>query len=309
MRRTAWPLLNRARLHGMFFHSRDEVDRIDVRKFVPVNVQYAWDTAPPANPGESAEERNLRVFSGSSFRSPFSGVWFEWQEPIAECKIADDPYPELKSDADCFALLAELDDDSFAVGVGWTGVKDRQLLRNYPVQTFATMRCSYSAFQNTGEEYKEAMRFPTQLSKIMVDEIGDDTKHSYQFQMEVLSAVNTIMWSLLLLSCNNVDTIETQPNERCKKRQRDPLRVIHKELNVQVPPGGTRKRSVSEGDEVAGTAFHVRRGHFADYTQGKGLFGKYHGKYWIPATTVGDAEYGTVLKSYRLEGAPSNSVN
>ena len=34
-------------------------------------------------------------------------------------------------------------------------------------------------------------------------------------------------------------------------------------------------------------AMHICRGHFADYTQGRGLFGKYHGKYWMPSTVRG----------------------
>lgn len=34
-------------------------------------------------------------------------------------------------------------------------------------------------------------------------------------------------------------------------------------------------------------AMHICRGHFADYTQGRGLFGKLHGKFWMPSTVRG----------------------
>lgn len=34
-------------------------------------------------------------------------------------------------------------------------------------------------------------------------------------------------------------------------------------------------------------ALHICRGHFADYTEGKGLFGKYHGRFWMPAHVKG----------------------
>ena len=34
-------------------------------------------------------------------------------------------------------------------------------------------------------------------------------------------------------------------------------------------------------------AMHICRGHFADYTEGRGLFGKYHGKFWIPSVVRG----------------------
>jgi hypothetical protein len=34
-------------------------------------------------------------------------------------------------------------------------------------------------------------------------------------------------------------------------------------------------------------ALHICRGHFADYTEGRGLFGKIHGKFWMPSTVRG----------------------
>jgi len=39
-------------------------------------------------------------------------------------------------------------------------------------------------------------------------------------------------------------------------------------------------------------ALHICRGHFADYTQGRGLFGKFHGRYWIPQTVRGTVKGG-----------------
>jgi hypothetical protein len=46
----------------------------------------------------------------------------------------------------------------------------------------------------------------------------------------------------------------------------------------------TQGRSAEVGVQ---RALHICRGHFADYTQGAGLFGKYHGRFWIPATVRG----------------------
>lgn len=34
-------------------------------------------------------------------------------------------------------------------------------------------------------------------------------------------------------------------------------------------------------------AMHICRGHFKDYREGKGLFGKYHGQYYVPAVVRG----------------------
>lgn len=48
-------------------------------------------------------------------------------------------------------------------------------------------------------------------------------------------------------------------------------------------------------------ALHICRGHFAHYESGKGLFGKYHGTYWIPQHLRGSPEQGIRIKDYRLK--------
>jgi hypothetical protein len=47
-------------------------------------------------------------------------------------------------------------------------------------------------------------------------------------------------------------------------------------------------------------ALHLCRGHFANYKDGKGLFGKYHGVYWMPPTLKGSSAYGKVNKEYQV---------
>lgn len=48
-------------------------------------------------------------------------------------------------------------------------------------------------------------------------------------------------------------------------------------------------------------ALHICRGHFADYTEGAGLFGKLKGRFWIPAHARGTAAAGTILKDYKVK--------
>ena len=43
---------------------------------------------------------------------------------------------------------------------------------------------------------------------------------------------------------------------------------------------------------------HYCRGHFATYTEEKPLFGKYSGKFWIPAHVRGSVKNGAVVKDY-----------
>lgn len=47
-------------------------------------------------------------------------------------------------------------------------------------------------------------------------------------------------------------------------------------------------------------ALHLCRGHFMDYRDGKGLFGKYKGIYWQPQHFKGKAKNGVVNKDYSV---------
>ena len=45
---------------------------------------------------------------------------------------------------------------------------------------------------------------------------------------------------------------------------------------------------------------HICRGHFKDYTRGRGLFGRFKGLYWWDSQVRGTAEKGIVVKDYRV---------
>lgn len=302
MSRTQWPLLNRGRLHGTstradFSHAAI----IDPKIIVPMNVQYAWDTSPLVQ-GKTMKDV-MALLNNSGIRPPFPDMWFEWvttaygdysDRDIDTKKIA------LISDS-CVVMYRPTDSDAdVRMLAGWDSIEQRGRAKHYPVPLFVAMEINFDMF--TKGELKEDTGFQigaTEIGESLAEQHGSGVEDLCK---EGLDCLLPVLWSWLLLSCKNVTTIESQPCLRNNKRQKDPLRIVHRELHVAVPPGGNRRQSVSEGDETAGTAFHLRRGHFADYTKGKGLFGKYHGKYWIPPMTVGDVDYGTVLKSYRLEG-------
>ena len=53
-------------------------------------------------------------------------------------------------------------------------------------------------------------------------------------------------------------------------------------------------------------ALHICRGHFKDYRDGKGLFGRYKDIYWWESQVRGNGEHGVVLKDYNVN-EPSES--
>jgi hypothetical protein len=60
-------------------------------------------------------------------------------------------------------------------------------------------------------------------------------------------------------------------------------------------------RGASPDGEKRELRFHKVRGHYADYTNGKGLFGRLKVCIWIVEHTAGNPELGTVVSSYRVE--------
>ncbi len=54
-----------------------------------------------------------------------------------------------------------------------------------------------------------------------------------------------------------------------------------------------------EGASEGTRALHLCRGHFADYTKGKGLFGKLKVEVFVPEHVRGNPDHGTVIKDYR----------
>ena len=55
-------------------------------------------------------------------------------------------------------------------------------------------------------------------------------------------------------------------------------------------------------------SFHVCRGHFATYSEEKPLFGKYAGRFWIPAHVRGKREVGLVGKDYAVVADGGNAA-
>lgn len=109
-----------------------------------------------------------------------------------------------------------------------------------------------------------------------------------------------LWYATTLLSCKNVEHEKIQRDQKLQKaRQRKgkpPLKDYYV-LNVVLP------QTKASGIGVAGgikKRFHTVRGHPADYTEGKGLFGKFHGIYWIPAHARGDKNEGNIAKRYDL---------
>lgn len=116
------------------------------------------------------------------------------------------------------------------------------------------------------------------------------------------------LFSISLLHCKNTKIIRGEPNEQLRKkhvkRKRQPP-VSFKILDVTPMKARSQGASVSTrtGDSVAA---HMVRGHFKDYRDGGGLFGRHKGRYFWGPSMRGDLEEGYVDKDYNVK-APEKS--
>lgn len=63
-----------------------------------------------------------------------------------------------------------------------------------------------------------------------------------------------------------------------------------------------RRRQSPKKAPLNATALHIRRGHFKDYRQGAGLFGKVKGLFWWDMSAAGGMHAGVVIKEYAVNG-------
>lgn len=116
---------------------------------------------------------------------------------------------------------------------------------------------------------------------------------------------NVCMMALSLMHCKNVELIEQEPppalSKSSMKKYGEPL-VKYKVLKVN--PMRTVYRSLEPNEtepKETPRPLHICRGHFKDFRDGKGLFGKFKEIYWWDQHLRGNEENGVVVKDYEVE--------
>lgn len=112
-----------------------------------------------------------------------------------------------------------------------------------------------------------------------------------------------ILLGLSFLHCKNVQRVRVEGSVKLNKarlrRGKKPLATYY---TLEIDP---MKKVLREEGQIATQglkrALHITRGHFADYTAGKGLFGKVHGTFWVPQHVKGSASHGIVEKDYAVK--------
>ena len=109
-------------------------------------------------------------------------------------------------------------------------------------------------------------------------------------------------FALALMHCENVAIIDEPINQTLlKKRDRTGKpRLRFKVLDVRPTIARHLNRDNRVEPARRNLPLHICRGHFKDYREGPGLFGRQHGIWWWPMYTRGDLEFGKIDKEYRI---------
>lgn len=110
-----------------------------------------------------------------------------------------------------------------------------------------------------------------------------------------------VIFTLGLLGVKNVSYSEAFLPRSIRRHPGQFAQTVGDSHYVLDIPGARALRSYVEspGDSRQ-KRLHIVRGHFADYTEGAGLFGKLHGRYYVAPHVRGNAELGMVAKDYRV---------
>lgn len=124
---------------------------------------------------------------------------------------------------------------------------------------------------------------------------------STELDMDIFNGAFDIPFlALSLAHCKNVKVVEKSKRKpRLNSKQK--TKVLYKYYTLLIEP---MKKVLREEGNSSSTglpkALHICRGHFKDYREGKGLFGKIHGLYWWDQMVKGDIGQGKIIKTYKV---------
>jgi hypothetical protein len=157
------------------------------------------------------------------------------------------------------------------------------------------------------EAGEAAIRKDAKGRYILIDSTGsvvDGSRKGFKPE-EVLTfnhqLLNPLWMAVSFLHCKNVVTTKTDPCHLHgkKKASIQCARVHYKTLDIHPMREVLKREGASESTGLK-YALHICRGHFRDYSQGRGLFGRHKGLYWFEPHFRGSSTYGEVVKDYMI---------
>ena len=154
---------------------------------------------------------------------------------------------------------------------------------------------------------------PSVVHFLQLDEVGKFVNSTWflETKRSDLMAAQKAFWTSITIPINlaisfmHCKNVTLQKEEPHKRRSRQWHKATGRKLVRYHVLEIDRMKTVlaTEGQESEiglKRALHICRGHFKDYREGAGLFGKYPVLVWTPDHLRGSADQGVVLKDYKV---------
>lgn len=235
-----------------------------------------------------------RMLQGKTFpvteplRLPYPFLFFEWAQPLA---------PEADLYAPMGIVVIERDRDCADfdyVSEGLTKECEYVLYMYilFPVRGEFKLVCVGALGLDEGYCLIDSAAMPyieTDDDEIMYEEL-----YSY--------APSFVIYAIQMMNSSNVKLVDQYPslkdNALWKSHTGKPLIKYKRIAITQKVKGAVEPNRHMLLDVMP---LHLRRGNFAHYSDDAPLFGKYTGTFWRPATVVGNAKNGVVVKDYKVK--------
>lgn len=160
--------------------------------------------------------------------------------------------------------------------------------------------------KDDGKPYKFGMEYDGDLLEEFVkqnnatkEEVTQDWRETYE------PFIYSTLTALTMIHCRNVDLVESKPFSSIGKRHTFKKKQKSNKVTFRtIKISDTLKRVLDQEGQIhkvgVQSALHTCRGHFKDYRHGSGLFGKHQDIYWFNEHKRGDADYGRIIKDYKL---------
>lgn len=157
-----------------------------------------------------------------------------------------------------------------------------------------------------GEDYTLAPAKPNDRGRTV--RVDDETQDQWCVGVDAFAAemMPTIGMLFSMCSCKNVVVDRTTRVEGSRRARKEfgasGGGVVWSRIVIEQP---TARGARIDGAGATRTyRAHFVRGHFAEYTEDRPLFGRYVGRFWVPLHRRGDEKAGRVLQEYAVRGSP-----
>lgn len=116
------------------------------------------------------------------------------------------------------------------------------------------------------------------------------------------SAFPAFLFALSMMNTRNIEVVTVDAPPKVKKRREQSGREPFTQYKIlRISPTAVQLRKTDDQPESPrDLPRHLVRGHFKDYRNGNGLFGRIKDLIWFPEQWRGNTKNGVVLKDYEL---------